>query len=149
LAATLKVVGQQRLLAEQPQKFAELAELFSKGSGTTLRFAGQRDTATIESNLTGTTKVFDTAALTNKQLERQVFDYVISLTGGQAIKPVIKEGVELGGRWTTTLVDGTTINLRSYSSSGVGRWTVDIKGSLHTNAIKPGYQLNSYELKFK
>ena len=94
--------------------------------------------------MAGTTKVFDTSGLSAAELEKQVFAYAGELTGGADISATSKVGV-----WSATLADGTTINVRSVSSSNAGRWTVDAKGNPALQEIKPNYKENSYEIKFK
>ena len=141
--AVLKAVNQQKVLARQEQSLGELAQMFKRGSTSSVTLDGQL-VALEKTNASGTTKLLNTSAIPDAQLEKQVFDYASELSGGLAIKPVLKNGVPLEGRWTTSLSDGTIINVRSVSSSNVGRWTVEVSGS-----ITDINRLPKYELKFK
>jgi filamentous hemagglutinin len=146
LAATLKAVAQQKTaLQVQRQRIEQLTQLFSKNGGVnSLNLGGRSYVATAESNFSGTTKVFDTTGLSATELERQVFAYAGELAGGATVTPVLRNGVALEGRWSVKLADGTTINVRSVSSSQVGRWTIELRGSLPTQN-----ELSKYELKFQ
>jgi hypothetical protein len=94
-------------------------------------------------NPAATTKTFDTSGLSSAELEKQVFGYADELAGGRAWKQVD------AGVWSTKLADGTTVNVRSVSSSNVSRWTIDVQGSPALKGVKPSYKDNSYEIKFK
>ncbi len=140
LAATLRAVAQQKTaLQQQSQRIEQLTQLFSKSGGTNSLTLGSRSyVATAESNLSGTTKVFDTTGLSAAELEKQVFVYAGELTGGANLKAVDQ------GVWAAKLANGTTINVRSVSSSRMGRWTVELRGRLSIQS-----ELPKYELKFK
>lgn len=144
LTATIRAVAQQKVVALQEQRVGELALLFNKtSSANSVTVGGKSYLATAESNLNGTTKVFDTTALPAAELEKQVFVYAGELAGGASFKAVDQ------GVWVAKLADGTTINVRSVSSSQVGRWTVDVKDSTTIeNAAKKANGTN-FELKFK
>ena len=64
--------------------------------------------------------------MSDVELQKRVFDYAGELSGNAPIEKVLKNGVQLEGRWSAKLQDGTTINVRSVSKSGTGRWTVEI-----------------------
>ncbi|MGA0569790.1 hypothetical protein ACO2Q9_03620 [Variovorax sp. VNK109] len=150
LTATLKAVNQQKLLLQQEQRVGELTQLFNRqSSANSVTIGGKSYAATAEGNLNGTTKVFDTTALSPAELERQVFAYAGELAGGAAISPVMRNGIPLEGRWSATLADGTTINVRSVSSSNVGRWTVDVKNNPALNVLRPNAKEPAFEMKFK
>ncbi|WP_261380142.1 DUF769 domain-containing protein, partial [Xylella fastidiosa] len=71
------------------------------------------------SNKSGTTKVFDSHALTDAQIK----DYAQQLTGGVPLKQTSRPGV-----YMAELSDGTKVTLRSESSSKAStqaRWTID------------------------
>ena len=53
------------------------------------------------------------------------------------------------GVWATRIGDGTIVNFRSMSTSGIGRWTIDIQGNSKLGEIKRSYRENHYEIKFK
>jgi hypothetical protein len=144
----LKVVNQQKVLARQEASFGELTQMFKPGGTNSLTLAGQRILLE-NTNVTGTTKLLNTSAITDAQLEKQVFAYANELSGGVSIEPVLKNGVPLEGRWTAKLADGTTINVRNVSSSETGRWTIDIQGNPGFRYIRPNYKDNQYEIKFK
>ncbi|TNW00315.1 hemagglutinin [Xylella fastidiosa] len=91
------------------------------------------------SNKSGTTKVFDSHALTDAQIK----DYAQQLTGGVPLKQTSRPGV-----YTAKLSDGTTVNLRSFSSSSdetKARWTIDI---INNPTVK-GVTDQRVELKFR
>ncbi|RUA34688.1 hemagglutinin [Xylella fastidiosa subsp. fastidiosa] len=74
------------------------------------------------SNKSGTTKVFDSRALTDAQIK----DYAQQLTGGVPLEKV-KDGV-----YAAKLSDATIVNLRSVSKSNdvtQARWTIDIRNN--------------------
>ncbi|MGC4394663.1 hemagglutinin repeat-containing protein [Hydrogenophaga sp. T2] len=143
LSATLKAVAQQKAALQQERRMGELVDLFDKQQAdNSVTLAGTRYAAT--TNPAGTTKTFDTSGLTDAQLETQVFGYAKELAGGAPVQPVMRNGVPLEGRWSATLADGTTINVRSVSSSNVSRWTVDVLGPLARRN-----ELPKYELKFQ
>jgi filamentous hemagglutinin len=136
--AVLRGVGQQKILAQQEQRLDELVQIFTSGSNINeITLAGER-VILQNTNSVGTTKLFDTSALSDAELQKRVFDYAGEITGSQTLKLVDK------GAWSTKLDDGTIVNVRSISTSGIGRWTLEIKGSL-TDLNK----LPKYELKFK
>ncbi|MBE0263290.1 hemagglutinin [Xylella fastidiosa subsp. fastidiosa] len=75
------------------------------------------------SNKSGTTKVFDSHALTDAQIK----DYAQQLTGGVPLKQTRRPGV-----YMAELSDGTKVTLRSESSSKAStqaRWTIDIENN--------------------
>ncbi|MGY4697731.1 DUF769 domain-containing protein [Xylella fastidiosa subsp. sandyi] len=91
------------------------------------------------SNKSGTTKVFDSRALTDAQIK----DYAQQLTGGVPLKQTRRPGV-----YMAELSDGTKVTLRSESSSKAStqaRWTIDIKG----NPSLRGVTKETIELKFR
>ena len=118
--AVLRGVGQQKILAQQEQRLGELVQVFKPGSSINeLTIAGER-VMLQNTNSSGTTKLFDTSAMSDAQLQKRVFEYAGELTGGQALK-LVDQGV-----WTAKLGNGTIINARSVSTSDAGRWTVEI-----------------------
>jgi hypothetical protein len=118
--AVLRGVGQQKIMAQQEQRLGELVQVFKPGSSINeLTIAGER-VMLQNTNSVGTTQLFNTSALSDAELQRRVFDYAGELSGGQTLTSVDK------GVWTVKLDDGTIINARSLSTSGVGRWTVEI-----------------------
>ncbi len=134
----------------QPRRLAELVRLFDKADDANeLRLGARVYTATVESNPGGTAKVFDTAALSDARLQQEVFDYATQLAGGRSLQPTSKPGV-----FFTTLDDGTTINVRSLSSSRLPdgnqpRWTVDVKGIEQVEQAANKKSGTTFELKFK
>jgi filamentous hemagglutinin len=146
LALTLKAVAQQRSLSQQPQRLGELANMFKKDASESLLFGGQHMVANSQSNLAGTTKIFNTSAVKDEQLQTQVFNYAYGLTGGLPLTPPIKNGTPVVGVWTASLPDGTIVNVRSVSSSAVARWTIDVIGS---PIVKAATNTKAIEVKFK
>ncbi|WCF27358.1 DUF769 domain-containing protein [Xylella fastidiosa] len=91
------------------------------------------------SNKSGTTKVFDSQALTDAQIK----DYAQQLTGGVPLKQTSRPGV-----YMAELSDGTKVTLRSVSSSDQvtkARWTIDIRD----NPSLRGVTKERVELKFR
>ena len=83
----------------------------------------------------------DAAPLSVTALQKEVMDYAQQLAGGKALTQTTKSGV-----WNVELADGTNINVRNFSSSGVGRWTVDILKNPNLNSLS---KKNEFEVKFK
>jgi len=75
-----------------------------------------------------------------------VFEFAKELTGGVPIEPVLRNGVALEGRWAAKLPGGTTVNVRSVSSSNVGRWTVDVQNK---EVFGPLVGRDRVEMKFE
>ena len=140
--AVLKAVNQQKVLARQEQSLSELAQMFKRGSESSVTLDGQL-VALEKTNASGTTKLLNTSAIPDAQLEKQVFDYASELSGGKVLKKV-DEGV-----WSIKLEDSTIINVRSVSSSNVSRWTIDVRGNPKLGYLKPNNKDNQYEIKFK
>jgi hypothetical protein len=139
------VVAQQKTVAQQEKRIGELVSLFNKqDSANDVLLGGKSYVAS--TNPAGTTKTFDTSGLSSAELDKQVFEYAGELAGGMPIKPVLRNGVPLESRWSITLIDGTTINVRSVSSSGVGRWTIDVQNK---DVWSPLVGRDKVELKFK
>ncbi len=92
-------------------------------------------------NSAGTTKLFNTSGLSDAELQRRVFDYAGEITGSQTLKLVDK------GVWATKLDDGTIVNVRNMSTSGIGRWTVEIQNSADLRSL--GKIFRDVEIKFK
>ena len=133
----------------QQRRVNELTELFDKANpASEISLGGKQYTATADSNRAGTTKVFDTRGLPDAQLERQARTFVDELTGGAQLSPKGNPP----SVWTTTLSDGTTVNLRSTSNSTVGstgaqpRWTVDVINNPSVQAVSPRPRI---EIKFQ
>jgi len=63
------------------------------------------------------------------------------LAGGKALTPTTKAGI-----WNVEAADGTNINVRNFSTSGVGRWTVDFQ---NTASFRPLVNRDRVEIKFK
>ncbi|WP_272931541.1 DUF637 domain-containing protein [Serratia proteamaculans] len=95
------------------------------------------------SNKKGTTKVFASETLTDKE----IYDYAQSLTGGLPLKEVRNsKGVVYFAKF-----DGKIVNLRNYSSSAQeskARWTIDIIGNKNINTMSK-LSDNKFEIKFR
>lgn len=148
LSVTLKAVAQQKVVAVQEQRVGELVTLFNKqSSADDLVLGGKSYVAT--TNPAGTTKTFDTSGLSAAELEKQVFGYASELAGGAPIQPVLRNGVLLEGRWAVKAADGSTINVRSVSSSEASRWTIDVQGTRSIESAANKKQGTMFELKFQ
>jgi hypothetical protein len=91
------------------------------------------------SNLSGTTKVFDSQSLTDEQIR----DYAQQLAGDVPLKQVAPNV------YNAKLADGTIINLRSVSSSRQktgARWTIDLIGNSSVSAVT---KRKPVEMKFR
>jgi len=142
LNQALDAVALQKLQVLQQQRMGEITQLFNRqDAANSVTFAGKSYPAA--TNPAGTTKTFDTSGLAPGELQTRVFEFAKELTGGAPLKPVD------AGVWAAKLPDGTTVNVRSVSSSNVGRWTVDVQGNPNLGALNTNYRKNSYELKFK
>ncbi|MDO9436647.1 hypothetical protein [Hydrogenophaga sp.] len=93
-------------------------------------------------NYSGTTKTFDTSGVPAKELEAQVFGYAGELAGGKTLAP----HPTAPGVWFSKLDDGTTVNVRSVSSSNVGRWTIDVQ---NRDVFSPLVGRDRVEMKFQ
>ena len=137
-------------VSPQRARASELTNLFDKSNPSSdISLGGQTFTATAESNKVGTTKVFDTSAVPDAQLEAQARTYVNELTGGTQLTPKGNPPQV----WTTVLSDGSTVTLRSVSSSTIGtsgtqaRWTVEIFNNQSLQSLLP--KAPKFEIKFK
>ena len=141
-------VDEAKWLATQQRRNGELHNLFNKDiPKEELNIGGRVYQATAESNKVGTTKVFDTSKLSDKQLDQEVWAYARELTGGRPLEAASKSGV-----WYSELPDGSKVTLRDLSRSQVGdsgkkaRWTIDIDDNPALGGLK---KKNEYEVKFK
>ena len=95
------------------------------------------------SNRKGTTKVFASEALN----EKDIYNYAQSLTGGIPLIEVRNaKGVVYYAKY-----DGKIINLRNYSTSAQeskARWTIDIIGNKDINKVS-NLSDNKFEIKFR
>ncbi|HHW4669415.1 MAG TPA: hemagglutinin, partial [Xylella fastidiosa subsp. multiplex] len=140
---TQKPPGQIMALQQKKRLDEVSALLDKKNPRNELLIAGVEVKATPRgsvggSNKSGTTKVFDSQALTDAQIK----DYAQQLTGGVPLEKV-KDGVYLA-----KLSDGTSVRLRSASSSNEvtkARWTIDIQD----NPSFRGVTDQRVELKFR
>uniref|UniRef100_UPI0035B164DE DUF637 domain-containing protein n=1 Tax=Limnohabitans sp. TaxID=1907725 RepID=UPI0035B164DE len=131
---------------QQQAKNAELLALFDKNnpsSAVTLGKTSYNALPPPDSNISGSTKTFNTASLSDAALQKEVMDYAQQLAGGKALE---LKATPQGNLWATKLSDGTTINVRDFSSSGVGRWTIDVQQNPTLSGLS---KRNSYEVKFK
>ena len=100
--AVLRGVGQQKILAQQEQRLGELVQVFKPGSSINeLTLAGER-VMLQNTNSVGTTKLFNTSALSDAELQRRVFDYAGELSGGLSLMPHPTSV----GVWYSKLPDG-------------------------------------------
>jgi hypothetical protein len=95
-------------------------------------------------NSSGTTKLFNASAMSDAELQRRVFDYAGELSGGLNLTPHPTSV----GVWYSKLPDGSTINVRNVSTSGVSRWTVEIAESGRIQKISETMG-KKIEIKFK
>ncbi|ROR80450.1 hypothetical protein SAMN06295974_2386 [Plantibacter flavus] len=120
--------------------FDRVASLFAKGDAAApLTVAGRELGGTL--NPTGSTRLYDTSHLPDAELAAEARRIATELAGGKELKPTAKEGV-----WNAKLEDGTTINLREISTSGVSRWTIDI---INPALIERGLSKKRLEIKLQ
>ncbi|ENA4256918.1 contact-dependent inhibition effector tRNA nuclease [Escherichia coli] len=126
----------------QQQRFDELSKIYDKSHPAgELTVDGQTIRQSSVSNRYGTTKVFESQNLTDKQIH----NYAQQLAGDTPLKEV-RPGI-----YTAKLDNGTSLTLRNLSSSQEqtgARWTIDIRGNqqLAEIAHKYGRQI---EIKFR
>jgi len=149
----LEVISQETIqIAASIDRNAELTDLFTKSNpNNSLQLGDTKYLATSASNASGTGKVFDTSALSNTQLQDEVFAYAQQLAGGKELQQVTQNGVAMEGRYFVKLDDGTTINVRSVSESTLTdgtkpRWTIDV---INTEKFKPLVGKKEVEVKFQ
>ena len=125
----------------QQQRFDELSKIYDKSHPVgELTVDGQTIRQSSVSNRYGTTKVFESQNLTDKQIH----NYAQQLAGDTPLKEV-RPGI-----YTAKLNNGTSITLRNLSSSQEqtgARWTIDIKGNKQLSDI--AYKYKDVEIKFK
>ncbi|HAW8158980.1 TPA: hypothetical protein JLQ44_004752 [Escherichia coli] len=125
----------------QQQRFDELSKIYDKSHPVgELTVDGQTIRQSSVSNRYGTTKVFESQNLTDKQIH----NYAQQLAGDTPLKEV-RPGI-----YTAKLDNGTSITLRNLSSSQEqtgARWTIDIKGNKQLSDI--AYKYKDVEIKFK
>ena len=139
----MRGVGQQKILAQQEQRLGELVQVFKPGSSINeLTLAGER-VMLQNTNSSGTTKLFDTSAMSDAQLQKRVFEYAGELSGGLSLTPHPTSV----GVWYFKLPDGSTINVRNVSTSQAGRWTLELKNSPNLKSL--GKIFRDVEIKFK
>ncbi|MCT6315727.1 VENN motif pre-toxin domain-containing protein [Escherichia coli] len=107
----------------QQQRFDELSKIYDKSHPAgELTVDGQTIRQSSVSNRYGTTKVFESQTLTDKQIH----NYAQQLAGDTPLKEV-KSGI-----YTSKLSDGSVITLRNISTSEGqtgARWTIDIRNN--------------------
>nr|WP_221810626.1 hemagglutinin repeat-containing protein [Enterobacillus tribolii] len=127
---------------QQQNRFNELTKIYDKGhSAQELTIDGQTIRQGEGASRYGTTKIFESQNLTDKQ----IYNYVQELTGNTPLQQV-RPGI-----YTAKLGDGTTVTLRSVSTSEVqtgARWTVDIKGNNQLGDVANKYK-TGVEIKFR
>ena len=146
IIARLNIAKQRYTLLQQQARLNEITDIFKPASTQTLKLNGQ-NIALENTNSSGTTKLFNTAAIPDAQLKQRVFSYASELSGESAFKPVPNKM----GIWFAELPDGTTINVRSVSSSTLPdgtkpRWTVEV---INEKTFRPLVGKNRVEVKFK
>jgi post-segregation antitoxin (ccd killing protein) len=140
----------KNVIVTQAQRTDELVNLFNKGSTANTVALGEKTFTELPyqkgvtgvSNASGTTKIMDTSSLTDDVLKNEVFNYAKQF-GGKELVAANRPGV-----WTAILDDGTVLNVRSVSNSGVSRWTVDVQNNPAMQSLGVSSK-NRYEIKFK
>ncbi len=126
----------------QQQRFDELSKIYDKSHPAgELTVDGQTIRQSSVSNRYGTTKVFESQTLTDKQIH----NYAQQLAGDTPLKEV-RPGI-----YTAKLNNGTSITLRNLSSSQEqtgARWTIDIRGNQQLAEIAHKYG-RQVEIKFR
>jgi hypothetical protein len=120
--------------------YDEIAQVFDKGKPNHTLTVNGKEVQSIESlgNKAGTTKVFDSKNLTDKE----IFEYANGLSGGG-----LKPHSTLLGIYEAVLKDGSKVIFRNVSSSQAqtgARWTIEIKGQQAVNMGK-----DKIEIKFQ
>ncbi len=125
----------------QQQRFDELSNIYDKNHPAgELTVDGQTIRQSPASNRYGTTKVFESQNLTDKQIH----NYAQQLAGDTPLKEV-KSGI-----YTSKLSDGSVITLRNISTSEGqtgARWTIDIRNNQKLTEL--GNKYSRVEIKFK
>ncbi|APK95111.1 Contact-dependent inhibitor A [Escherichia coli] len=125
----------------QQQRFDELSKIYDKSHPAgELTVDGQTIRQSSVSNRYGTTKVFESQTLTDKQIH----NYAQQLAGDTPLKEV-KSGI-----YTSKLSDGSVITLRNISTSEGqtgARWTIDIRNNQKLTEL--GNKYSRVEIKFK
>ncbi|HDP0318175.1 TPA: hemagglutinin repeat-containing protein [Salmonella enterica subsp. enterica serovar Concord] len=125
----------------QQQRFDELSNIYDKNHPAgELTVDGQTIRQSPASNRYGTTKVFESQNLTDKQIH----NYAQQLAGDTPLKEV-KSGI-----YTSKLSDGSVITLRNISTSEGqtgARWTIDIRNNQKITEL--GNKYSRVEIKFK
>uniref|UniRef100_UPI00201D0CCE hemagglutinin repeat-containing protein n=2 Tax=Escherichia coli TaxID=562 RepID=UPI00201D0CCE len=125
----------------QQQRFDELSKIYDKSHPAgELTVDGQTIRQSSVSNRYGTTKVFESQNLTDKQIH----NYAQQLAGDTPLKEV-KSGI-----YTSKLSDGSVITLRNISTSEGqtgARWTIDIRNNQKLTEL--GNKYSRVEIKFK
>ncbi|WP_370464211.1 hemagglutinin repeat-containing protein [uncultured Escherichia sp.] len=126
----------------QQQRFDELSKIYDKSHPVgELTVDGQTIRQSSVSNRYGTTKVFESQNLTDKQIH----NYAQQLAGDTPLKEV-RPGI-----YTAKLENGTSITLRDVSTSQQqtgARWTIDIKGNPQLGELANKYK-TGIEIKFR
>ncbi|WP_416051218.1 hemagglutinin repeat-containing protein [Cupriavidus basilensis] len=121
--------------------FSDLKNVFSKvSSQSSVTIEGLPIPVGVGGNKSGTTKILDSQNLT----EQQIKNYAAQLSGGSLKK------VAPGVYRSPPLPDGTTVTLRSISSSQNqtgARWTIDIRGNPDIQSENP--KVLQFEIKFR
>jgi hypothetical protein len=120
-----QVSSKAQVVNQQQARNAELLGLFDKANPANSVKLGGKNYEVISESTAGTAKLLDTAKVSDAALEKQVREYVSQLTGGAQLNAVPNRE----GYWFAKSADGTTVNMRSESSSKVSRWTVDVVGN--------------------
>ena len=126
----------------QQQRFDELSKIYDKSHPVgEFTVDGQTIRQSSVSNRYGTTKVFESQNLTDKQIH----NYAQQLAGDTLLKEV-RPGI-----YTAKLENGTSITLRDVSTSQQqtgARWTIDIKGNPQLGELANKYK-TGIEIKFR
>ncbi|WP_443114246.1 hemagglutinin repeat-containing protein [Herbaspirillum seropedicae] len=134
------------LAIQQQKRFDEVVGIFNKATtNNAITINGEKIEATPMgapggSNLSGSTKVFESQHLT----DQQIFGYATQLAGSS---PLVQKAPNV---WLADLGGGQTVTLRSISSSQgatAARWTIDLRGSPQLQNINPS--IKQFELKFR
>lgn len=126
---------------KRQQRLSEIGDILNKNTPSRdLNIGGKTIKQGPESNRYGTTKVFESQELTDKQIH----DYAQELAGSQILEEVHP------GIYKAKLNDGTAITLRNISTSEYmtgSRWTIDIRNNPTLKAS--GNKYSRVEVKFK